>query len=360
MSNSIDLTLIKNYAGEYQQSLLKRLYFALDAGATGITTMPGLKNALTLTKILKKKGVKPFTGVEASRVNSISYVPRVLNVSKAQHDDLINPSDYLGTFLQVNRGKGENAANMTIPFQQVVMETVMNEVADEIVRDAIYNGVGASPFSAYNAATVYHAGDLIKYTQDGELRYFICLATTVAGENPDTSSAKWDWAGGRAICVGFGKIIADAITNGDILPSQIASTGAIDSANAYAQYISVWRKLPEVVRTKGGTILSSVTSYECLLDDYENKVSKNFEVVDGITYLAKTDRKAKILPVNWLSGKGRVIGTADGNFWMGTDQTSDMNALKVIEKMYQLQIGLTFMLGFQIADLEVLAVNDQA
>jgi hypothetical protein len=44
---------------------------------------------------------------------------------------------------------------------------------------------------------------------------------------------------------------------------------------------------------------------------------------------------------------------------MGTDSTSDMNSMKTIEKMYQLQLGLSFMIGFQIADLEPLVVNDQ-
>jgi hypothetical protein len=359
MSNSIDLSLIKDYAGKYSQSLLMKLYSQLDLGATGITVMPGLKSEFRLTKIIKKKGLKPFTGTEAPRSNGITYEPRILSVAKVQHDDLINPSDYIGTFMEVNRGSGENAANMTIPFAQVVMEAVMKEIADEIVNDAIFNGAGAAAFAAFNAGTVYHKGDLIKYTQENELRYFIATGTTVAGDTPDSAPTKWEWAGARAICKGFGKLIADEITAGNIKTAQVISTGAIANTTAYAQFIQLWRGLPEIVRTKGGLIYTSLSNYEALMDDYENKITKQFEQIDGITYLSKTDRKCQILPVNWLSGSGRLIASPAGNLWMGTDSTSDMNSMKTIEKMYQLQLGLSFMIGFQIADLEPLVVNDQ-
>lgn len=359
-TNSVDLTLIKNYAGTYADSLLRRLYFQLALAATGISVMPGLKSKHTLHKILKKKGLKPYTGTEAPRAGSITYEPRVLEVLKAQHDDSFHPSDYIGTYMEKLRGTGENPNNKTIPFQKVVMETIMDEIADEIVTDTIYNGVGKAAFTAYSALTVYNAGNLITYTQENELRYFRCIATTTAGQNPDTHPAKWDWAGGRAIAKGFGKIIADEITGGGIAASQVIATGAIASGTAYAQYTSLWRGLNEKIRTKGATIHTSFSNYEKLMDDYEDKIKKNFEQVDGITYLAKTDRKCQILPVNWLSGSGRLIATPGQNLWMGTDQTSDMNTMKAIEKMYTLQLGMSFMIGFQIADLEVLAVNDQA
>ena len=358
--NSVDLTNIKNYAGTYAGSLLKRLYLELALGATGISVMPGLKSKHTLHKIFKKKGLKPYTGTEAPRGGSITYEPRVLQVEKAQHDDMIHPSDYIGTYMEQMRGRGESPNNKTIPFQQVVMETVMDETADEIVRDTIYNGVGKSGFAAYNAGTAYTVGSLITYTQEGELRYWRCIAATTAGQTPDTHPAKWEWAGGRALCKGLGKIIADEVTAGNIKAAQVINTGAITSADAYGQFTAVWRGLPEIIRSKGATIHTSFTNHEFLMDDYENKIKKNFEQVDGITYLAKTDRKCQILPVNWLSGAGRLIATPGSNLWMGTDQASDLNALKVIEKMYTLQLGMSFMIGFQIADLEVLAINDQA
>lgn len=100
-------------------------------------------------------------------------------------------------------------------------------------------------------------------------------------------------------------------------------------------------------------------SYEALMDDYENKIKKAFEETNGITYLAKTDKKAILKPVEWLNGSGKIIASRPGNFWMGTDQTSDMNVIKVMEQMYHLDAGITFMIGFQIADIEALATNDQ-
>ena len=321
---------------------------------------PGLKSKVTLHKLIVKKGAKPYTGVFKSKDGDIKFEPRTLAVEKAQRDLSIEPSKYIGTFMEKNRGRGEGADNMAFPFSQVTWETVMEEVAHEIVTESVYWGEGKAAFAAYNPATAYAAGALMKYTQDGELRYFRALAATTAGQNPDTHAAKWEWAGARAVCKGFKAILDEAETSGELPASQIVSTGAITSANAYAQYLSVYRKMPEQMKQKGGvTILSSINSHEALLDDYETKVSKNFETINGITYLAKTDKKCIVKPVDWLSGSGKLIATAPGNFYMGTDQTSDMNTMKIIEQMYHLDAGLTFMIGFQIADLDVIVTNDQ-
>ena len=355
-----DLSNLAAYGGDYSQTLLKKLYFALTLEAAGISVWPGLKSKVTLHKLLVKKGLKPYSGTFKSKDGDVSFQPRALEVEKAQRDLSIEPSKYIGTFMEKNRGKGEGADNMTIPFAQTTWETVMEEVAHEIVTESIYWGAGIAAFAAFNGASTYAIGDLVKYTQDGELRYFRAIAATSAGQTPDTHPAKWEWAGARAVCKGFKAILDEAETSGELPASQIVSTGAITNTTAYAQYLSVYRKMPEQIKSKGGcVILSSINSHEALLDDYENKISKNFETIDGITYLAKTDKKCQVKPVDWLSGSGKLIATPGSNFWMGTDQTSDMNNMKIIEQMYHLDAGLTFMLGFQIADLDVIVTNDQ-
>lgn len=348
------------YPGDYQQSLLTGFYFGLDAAGTGLTTIPGLKSAVNLHKILVKKGVKPFTGTFNAKDGDVAFRPRKLSVAKAQRDIQILPSKYLATFMERNRGRGENANNMTIPFAQTTWEEVMREVAHEIVADAVYFGQGAAAFSAYAAGTAYSVGALITYTQNAELRYFRCIVATSAGQNPDTNPEKWEWAGARALTKGFGKIITDEISGGGITTAQVVNTGAITSTDAYTQFTSVWRALPEQIRTQGGVIYTSVNNYQYLMDAYENQITKNFEKIDGITYLSKTDGKCQILPVNWLSGSGRLIGSAKNNLYMGTDETSDMNNIKTMEQMYHVDAGITFMFGVQIADLAAMVVNDQA
>jgi hypothetical protein len=349
------LTGLSVYAGDYQDKLLTDLYEKLDTEAAGITVISNLKSKLTLPKLLVGEGVKPFTGKFVSK-DDIGFAERSLSVEKAQRDLTIDPNKYIATFMEKRRGKGENAKNMTIPFAEVLWSKVIEETAQEIIKGTVYHGVGKAAFTAYNAASTYAVGALVKYTQATELRYFEVVATVGAGETPDTHPAKYKWAGHKALAVGYKGLLDAEETAGKIVP---VSTGAITSSDAYAQFTSVWRKLPEMAKDAGGYIYCSQNSYEALLDDYENKVKKNFEETNGIVYLSKTDKKAILKPVKWLAGSGRIIASQTGNLWMGTDQTDDMNVIKTIEQMYTIDAGMTFMIGFQIADPAALTMNDQ-
>lgn len=354
--NSQDLSALQAYGGVNQGQIIKALYAMLALEAAGISVMPNLKSKHLLAKLLVGKGAKPYTGTFKSKAD-VNSDPRELAVEKAQRDLTIDPSQYLGTFLEKNRGRGENPNNPTIPFAEVLWQSVVESLAQEISLETVYFGEGKAAFVAYAAGDAYAVGDLVKYTQDGELRYFRCLAITTAGQNPDTHPAKWEYAGGRALCKGFKAHLDAAETAGDITP---VSTGALTSSNAYDQVIKVWRALPEPVKNgKGGVVYTSQDTYEKVVDQYESAVSKNFEHTNGVAVLPKTDGKAIIKPVNWLSGSSKIIASAHGNLWMGTDQSSDMNTIKVMEQMYTLDAGISFMIGFQIADLDVIRVNDQ-
>jgi len=345
------------YPGDFKLPLLRKLYHSFNAPAQGIYVQGGVKSKINLHKMLVRKGFKPFTGTFAAKPD-ISFEPRTLSVEKVQRDLQIFPDKYRGTFAEKMRGAGEGANNMTIPFAQFMWEAVMEENANELVTETIYNGVGKTAFVAYNPASTYAVGNLVKYTQDGELRYFRCLATTSAGQNPDTNPEKWDWAGARALCKGFNALFMEEVAGGKLAPVTI---GVPDSANAYDQFTDMYRSLPEVVRTNAPsiTILCSLNSSEALDDSVESKFV-NFKQGESVTVLPKTQGKCKILPVPWLSGSNRLIATVSNNLIMGTDATSDQNIVKPIEQMYHIDFGLAFMIGFQIQDLDVLKISDQA
>lgn len=334
---------------------MRRYLNSLANENAAVTTLPGLKNKQTLHKIIVNKGAKPYTGTHKAK-SDIVFLPRTIEMEDCQRDLNIDPKKYRPTFLAEMRGKGEGANNMTIPFAQYVNETVLLELANEVNNDTLYHGVGKAAFAAYSALTVYVAGNKVTYTQDGELRYFECVSTTVAGQNPDTHPAKWMWVGAKALTKGFGKIIADEIVAGNLTPEV---TGATTSSNAYENFTKVWRGMDERIKSQGGVILSSYTNYEYLMDDYENKIKKNFEEVNGVTYLAKTDRKCIIQPWSPMAGSNRLIGTGFKNLVIGTDDLNDMNTIKTIENMYDLDMGITWVMGLQIRDLEALNINDQ-
>jgi len=361
-NNSIDLSLLAAYPGDYRMQLMKQLYNALNLEKEGISVIPNVKYKEILHKLLVRKGLKPYTGRFKSKSGDIGYEPRELSVEKAQRDLSIEPSIYIPTFMASQRGKGENANNMTVPFAQFMWEQVLAELATELNLETVYHGVGKAAFAAFNGATEYEVGDLVKYTVDDEVRYFRCVAATAAGETPVSHAAKWEWAGARAVCIGLGKIITDELADADVDFDPVA-TGAVDSTNAYDKFTKLFRAHAEPVKMgKVGQVITycSITDYEHLLDDYENKIKKQFEEIDGIIYLAKTNRLNVIKPVSWLNGSRRLISTVAGNLVAGTDQLSDMNVIKTKEEMYHIDAGITFMLGFQIRDLEVLKVGDQA
>ena len=96
------------------------------------------------------------------------------------------------------------------------------------------------------------------------------------------------------------------------------------------------------------------------MDDFENRVSKYFETIDGITYLAKTDRKCIVQPQVWLGNSGKLIASKENNLVFATDQLSDMNEIRTVPAMYSINAGITFLMGLNYQDEQVLRINDQA
>lgn len=344
------------YIGTNEAQLRKRLINALAIENEAVMLDTDVKSKKNLHKIIVNNGVKPFTGNFKSK-RDLSYEPRTLTVEKAQRDLTVEPDNYRSTYFEFLRGKGEGTSNMKIPFAQFTSQVIVDELAAEVNDQTLYAGRGVAAFAAWASGSTYAVGALVTFTQDGELRYFECTAATSTTQSPDTHPAKWKWAGAKAFAKGFGAIIAEEVTAGKIVP---VTTGATTSSNAYANFIAVWRALPETVKSKGGVILSSITNFEYLMDDYENKISKNFETIDGITYLAKTDRKCIVRPWSAMAGSNRLIATAPKNLIVGTDDANDMSSIKTIEAMYSFDMGISWTMGTQIADLDALRVNDQA
>src|SRR5690349_4055157 len=105
MSNPT-ITNLAAYPGEYKQDLISELYNGLRLEQEGILLMPGVKNKVNLHKLLVADGAKPYTGNFVSKDGDINFVPRVLEVEKAQRDLEIEPEKYRTTFMAKMRGKG--------------------------------------------------------------------------------------------------------------------------------------------------------------------------------------------------------------------------------------------------------------
>lgn len=355
--NAPDLSALAAYAGKYEKRLFSTLVNELDA-ISDVTLIPDLKNKLNMTKLTAGNGARPYSSVfQGGRGNDLKYTGRVLEVHMGKRDLTIEPYLYRPTWMSEVMRPGVNPDD--IPFAGYVWERVMAELAAEINDKTIYFGFNKATATAYSGAATYAPGNYITFTAtDGITDYWKCLEATTAGQTPVTHPAKWQEVNAEAICEGFAAKIAAAIAGSDLAP---VSTGAITSSDAYDQYTSVWRALPIPYKKRGAILFSSWSNVDFLHDDFEDKVSKYTEKDNsGNIYLAKTDKKCRLVRATWMTGSGRLICTPKENLLIGTDRISDMNKIITDVHLRTLDAGIDFALGTQIRDLAAMVVNNVA
>ena len=178
------------------------------------------------------------------------------------------------------------------------------------------------------------------------------------GDTTDTSGNK-----AIAICDGFKKLIAAAVTATEVTP---IVTGTPTSSNAVSKFELVYQ--------------TAIASYEALSElpmimycsklqkmnyktDYRTRFTydpSNYSDGKENLYLKLSEGQVEIKAVNWLNGSNKIIMTPQTNLKLGTNQMSDMNAINIIKQMWAYEAGIRFVVGLQIADTDVLFVNDAA
>lgn len=356
------LTALTAYAGTFEKQLMGQLYKELNLQADGIRVLPGISNKTTMPRLRVGKGLKPYTGKFVSSDDQFKYSDRSIMVERVQRDVEIDPEKYRTTYLaeSVAASYGSNAnKEAQIPFAAFMWQEFMKENAQEVV-EMLYHGKGKAAFATFNPATAYAVGALVNYSVNvggkSETQYFRCITVTTAGQDPVGTPANWEKVDYLALTKGFGQIIIDAINNEGF--NQIVNTGVINANTAIDQFKAVFRKQLTQVKQEGATIYCSYSNFEKLLDGIGTR-NIAFQQTDNITYLPETDRKAIIKPVYWLGDSNRLICTKANNLTLATDQLSDMNKLTNIPQHYTLESSLSFLIGTQIADLDVLTINDQ-
>jgi len=354
---SPDISALAAYSGRYEKSLFSTLVNSLDA-VSDVTLIQDVKHTLNLTKLRAGDGARPYSATFQGTGTDLQYTNRKLVVELGKRDLEIEPMKYRSSFMAEQLSRGVNA--LEIPYAAYVWEQIVKELAAEINDKTIYFGFDKSTAAAYSAATTYSVGDYITFTgTNGITDYYKCISATTAGQSPTTHAAKWQKVNAEAICVGFAKLIADAITANSLTP---VATGAITDADAYGQFTEMYRSLPVAYQKAGVNIYGSFDSVYALQDDFESKVSKYTErdPATGEIYLAKTNRKCKVVAASWMGSSGRLIATPKENLLIGTDLLSDLNKIRTKENLRTLEVGIDFALGTQIRDLDAIRVNNVA
>jgi hypothetical protein len=334
---------------------------------------PNIKNKLRIGKLNVADGVRPFSSSEEFQSNDLQYTDRFIEVQPAKRELLIDTEVYRTTYLSEVLTPGTGAKKKEIPYAQFTWREVFKAMWAEINDKTVFDGFDKADAVAYSEAATYNVGDYVTFTQSGVSHWWKCLTNTAAGEDPTDTPAKWQKTTAEAITTGFAKLIADEITATNLTAESI---GAIDATAGVAKgaFLEMFRSMPQVYQKYGIVINCSFTDFDFLTDDLESITKYTRDDVtatDAANYrvLPNTNGRCIVKPATWITGRRLIAGPAKkvNSQWknqaliLGTDLLSDMNQISMKDtELWTLKAGIKFLLGFQIANLEEIRVNDQA
>lgn len=305
MANTPDTTLLTNYAGTYSKKLITRLFNGLKV-VTDCTLRPNIKVQENLTKLLVNGTVKPASGTRTTTANTLKYEPRSITVQLAQYDLDINTVQARKTWLGEVMKPGVNPAEL--PFEQQTWQQVMDDYGSKLNDNTAWNG-----------------------------------------RRNDAGTGVLD------VATGFGNIIKDEIVALKITP---VVTGDM-LTDTVAKVEAVYKSLPEKYRQTKMTVYCAYNVYDAYCENYAErfKMSPIYNQFNQLV-IRHSEGNAILKPVTWMAGSQRIVITPQSNMLVGTDLLSDGQRILTHPTLYNLEAGIIMAIGFQIEDLEPLAVND--
>lgn len=303
--DNVDVSKLRNYAGTFQKSLVTQLTNGLQV-TQDCTLVPNVKVQMNSTKLTVDGDVKPYDGVR-DKLAAIKFEPRALNVYIGQYDVDIDPLKFRDTWMSEVMKPGVNPQD--VPFEPYVWGAVMADFASKINDNTVWKG----------------RRDATKKTAS-------------------------------ALATGFGNIIADEIALGTIVP---VVTGSM-LTNTVAKVEAVYKSQPEKYRRTKQIVYCAYNVFDAYCEDYATRfgaqpIYNEFKQV----IVRHSEGNCILKPVTWMAGSQRIIITAQNNMKVGTDLLSDGQRIITNPKLYGIEAGILMAIGFQIEDLEPLAVNDQ-
>jgi hypothetical protein len=351
-----DITAIQNYAGTFDKKIITQIVNGLDI-AKDLTIRRNLTAPVALPKFSAEDGFRPVdTSIEEPDGSSGTFGVRKLIPRTGMKILKIVPEDLRGTFL--SEGLDPNAKEYPAGFAQYFWEAQIKKLQAEINNNSFY-GVDSFDITAFDAGTAYNVDQKVQYNKS----FYKVVTATSAGQTPDTHPAKFKKINNSSVAKGLGTIITEEYST---LPARNKiTTGALDNTNGFDKITGFYTSLPEEIRPLGGEFKVSQSTYDKYMLSALNKFTNGTSLLQvpgkpGASVYG-SDGKWIIKPCTWMAGSGRIIATLDGNLQMGTDQTSAFSSIgNIVPFLHGYKAIMKMILAFQIADLEVLFVNDQA
>jgi hypothetical protein len=359
-----DIAAIENYAGTYQQGIIRKIYNEVSM-ANDATVIRNLTAPLNMWNYEAEKGWRPLDVTIKNAPERVQGKFKMRTITPQIGMKMLNiiPEELRDTFF--SEQLAENATEYPGGFAQYFWEEQAMKTADEIDTSA-YLGVNPEDVTAYSGGTAYSVGALMKYNKN----YYKCVATTTAGQTPDTHPAKWEDINARCVVKGWGTIIAEEIALSKIVPVNL---GAITDTDGFDQIDEeLYFSIPEKVRLAKGIDIEILCSDNTLQKrntalltkyPYAKDVTQNEGNTSG--YIWKSNGKARIKACTWLSGSERIIVNISQrgkkNLVMGTNILSNYNTIGAIIKGHHgYECSMKSVLAFQIADLQYFYCNERA
>lgn len=314
-------------------------------------------NGTGLQKMTVAKGIRPLNlNVETRGENQRTWAGRKLMVYEGMKIIDLVPEELNNTFQSDMLVPGAKE----VPFAQWVWQQEFAKIGSEI-NDAIYLSDYQGLCAAWASGSIYTGGT--SYVKFGTYEdIYKCVTTTLVGESPLTHPAKWLMINEAVISTGWGKIIADEITAGNIAGSNLITTGAITSSNAMTKVNAMVEGMTVAHRNLGGTVKVSPVVYANYLK--EEKATFTAALTQKMGDGPKTVYgfpKWSIEECSWMQSSNRIIATQKNNLAFGCNMEVDSaKAAKTIDTLHGTRSVVKWYQGCEIADLETLYVNDQA
>lgn len=350
-----DVEAIAKWAGQYDRKFMMQMLNGLDIFTDLTVDRNVSRHGKLLPKFTAKAGMRPLDlDVESNNRKERTLSGRKLYVYDCMKLFKIVPEELIESFLADMVAPGA----VQIPFAQWFWQREMEKLSSEI-NDNFYHSEFHADAADFNPASTYSAGDYVKFTDSN---FYKCLSNTNAGESPISHPAKWEEANGVVCFNGPAKIFADEITAGNISP---IATGVITSANALDKLELMYQNMTPAHRKKGGAFLVSEDTFWNYVK-HEQSVfgaTNTSNSGDGRKYIYGSNKKWEVVPVTWLENSNRVIVDVQrANLRVGTTIVGSAGPSigKIVPTVHGYLTSAKWLLGFEIADLEPLYLNDQA
>lgn len=263
-----------------------------------------VKGSIALPKLSTVGEPRPYRKDEDYTSNDAKFTDRTLTVHQSKWDHTMDPETFRNTYLAMSADPRFDPNNLSF-FQyiaQKISDDYLANINDKVVKDGVYNAAGTG------------AADLAD---------------------------------------GLAKLFALAVTAGDLTP---VATGTFNGANAVFKVEQLAASLPAWMRQMGFKIICSYTAF----DYYKThaRVLNQFIFDQNATEVFKLNGyKATLEPRSWMGSSLGLIATIDNNLVMGTD--GDSAIIHATPLLNLIKLRLMMPIGFQIADTDAIAINDQ-